>query len=73
VPTTEREAVAWLAQQFGKDAADAASVVLAEQRSTDIICEHERSRESERVPQRDHQQERSPSRAHQQGHDGFSR
>lgn len=72
--TTEREAIHWLAETFGRERAVGASVVHAEQRARGMIREHERERELEREPQREQHQERAHEHIHEQEHDlGFSR
>lgn len=48
-PTTPREAITWLADKFGKDRAVAAAVAHTTQAVTEIIREHERTREPERA------------------------
>ena len=80
--TTPREAIAWLAEKFGKERAVAASVVRAEQGAMLIIREHERSREIMGLaPQREpplergaeRPSQREPQREQYDGRSGFSR
>jgi hypothetical protein len=70
--TTDRAAVTWLAETFGRDRA-IATVVHTEQHAGALIRAHERSRESERAPQRGLQQEMVPIREQQHERGGFTR
>ena len=54
---TDRDAVTWLADTFGKERAIAATVVHTEQHADALIHAHERNREPALTPQRVQQQE----------------
>lgn len=62
---TDRAAVVWLADTFGKERAIAATVAHAEQHAGALIHAHERSRELARTPQREWQRAQEPTHAQQ--------